>query len=220
VYAYRVCIWQAERPARRERALSAVEGKPAQLVAQPLVVEHELSDLAGELSALPLALQATGRLALVFRRCRSRRPDRVGRSTQLVGRHMTNRRGLAGGVCGMPWCPTQVSGGSVGMAGRRAGLCPRNLTPRPGTPEVDRPAWTVVPRPCAFEMVQHVLRAVSGPHRQKTMVVVLEAPAATHGDEPRIPDLGENHQLADLALVSARGSRIGLRRNTSSSVTR
>jgi hypothetical protein len=25
------------------------------------------------------------------------------------------------------------------------------------------------------------------------MIVVLEGPAATHGDEPRIPDLGEDH---------------------------
>jgi hypothetical protein len=67
---------------------SAVECKPAQLVAQPLVVEHKFSDLVGELSALPLALQAANRLALVFSRCRPRRSDRVGRSTELVGRHM------------------------------------------------------------------------------------------------------------------------------------
>jgi hypothetical protein len=37
-----------------ERAVSAVERKPAQLVAQPLVVEHKSSDPVGELSALPL----------------------------------------------------------------------------------------------------------------------------------------------------------------------
>jgi hypothetical protein len=28
------------------------------------------------------------------------------------------------------------------------------------------------------------------------MIVVLEGAAATHGDEPRIPDLGEDHQCA------------------------
>ena len=150
---------------------------------------------SGELGALPLALQAASRPALVFRRCRSRRPDRVCRGTKLVGRHMAHRRGLAGSVRGMPCCPTQVSGRGVGMAGRRAGLCPRDLTPRPGTPEVDRPTWTVVVRPCLLEVVQHVLRAVRRPHREKTMIVVLEGPAATHGDEPRIPDLGEDHQL-------------------------
>ena len=51
----------------RERAVSAVEREPAQRVAQPLVVEHQLSDLEGELGALPLALQAASRLALAFR---------------------------------------------------------------------------------------------------------------------------------------------------------
>ena len=185
--------------------MSAVERKPAQLVAQPLVVEHKILDLVGELGALPLALEAAGRLALAIGRCGPRRPDRVGRGTEFVGRHMAHRRGLAGSVRGMPCCPTQVSGRGVGMAGRRAGLSPRDLTPRPGTPQVDRPSRPVVPRPCLLEVVQHVLRAVSRPHREKTMIVVLEGPTATHGDEPRIPDLGEDHQFADLALVSAKG---------------
>jgi hypothetical protein len=178
----------------RPAARSAVEREPAQRVAQPLVVEHELPDLVGELGALPLALQAAGRPALLFSRCHPRRPDRVGRGTQLMCCDMAHGRGLAGSVRGMPRCPTQVSGRGVCMAGRRAGFCPRDLTPRPGTPEVERPTWTVVLRPCQLEMGQHVLRAVSRPHREKTMIVVLEGPAATHGDEPRIADLGEDHQ--------------------------
>src|SRR5206468_5249938 len=166
---------------------------------------HELPDIVGELGTLPLALQTASRLALVFTHCRPSRLDRVGRSTELVGRHVAHRRGLAGSVRGMPCCPTQVSGRGVCMAGRRAGLSPRDLTLRPGTPEVDHPTWTVVLRPCLLEVVEHVLRAVSRPHREKTMIVVFQGPAATHGDEPRIPDLGEDHQSALLALVSARG---------------
>jgi hypothetical protein len=58
--------------------------------------------------------------------------------------------------------------------------------------------WTVVRRPCLLEVVQHVLGAVSRPHREKTMIVVLEGPAATHLDEPRIPDRGEDHLFAHL----------------------
>jgi hypothetical protein len=46
---------------------SAVERKPAQLVAQPLVVEHKFSDLVGELSTLPPALDAASPMALVVR---------------------------------------------------------------------------------------------------------------------------------------------------------
>ena len=175
--------------------MSAVERKPAQLVAQPLVVEHKFSDLVGELGALPLALQTASGLAIIFSRCRPRRPDRVGRSAELVGRNMAHRRGLAGRVRRMPCCPTQVSGRGVCMAGRRAGLRPLDLTPRPRTPELERPTWTVVLRPCLLKVVQHVLRAVSRPDRQKAVIIVLEAAAATHGDEPRIPDLGEDHQL-------------------------
>ena len=156
--------------------MSAVERKPAQRVAQLLVVEHKGSDLVGESGALPLALRAAGFLALLFRRGGSRRPDRVGRSTELMGGHMADRRGLTGGVRGMPCCPTQVPGGGVGMAGRRAGLSPCDLASRPGTPEVDGPTWTVVLRPCLLEVVQDVLGAVSRPDREKTMVVVLEGP--------------------------------------------
>src|SRR5439155_9374851 len=92
---------------------SAVEHEPAQLIAQPLVVEHEIPNLKGELSPLPLALQAAGFHSLVSRRSRLRRPDRVCRSTELVCRHMAYGRRLTGSVRGMPWCPTQVPGGGV-----------------------------------------------------------------------------------------------------------
>jgi len=81
------------------------------------------------------------------------------------------------------------------VARRSAGLCPRDLTPRPGTPELNRPTRTVVIRPSLLEVVQHVLRAVGRPDRQKAVIIVLEAAAATQSDEPRIPDLREDHQL-------------------------
>ena len=198
---------RVQRGGRRERAESAVEREPAQLVAQSLVVEHELPDLVGESGALPSALQAAGRHAFVFRRCRPLGPDRVGRCPELVGRDMAHRGGLAGSIRGMPCRPTQVPGRRVRMAGGRAGLCPPDLTARPDTSEVDRPAWPVVVRPCRLEMVQHVLRAVRGPDREKTMIVVLERPAATHRDEPRIPDLGEDHQSAIPFLCPRRVAR-------------
>jgi hypothetical protein len=60
---------------------------------------------------------------------------------------------------------------------------------------------TVVLRPYLLEVVQHVLGAVGRPHREKTMIVVLQRPAATDRDEPRIPDLGEDHEFAHLAVI-------------------
>jgi hypothetical protein len=67
-----------------ERTRSAIEREPAQLVAKPLVIEHELPDIVGQLVALPRALSATSIVTLAFGRRRPGGLDRVGRSTQLV----------------------------------------------------------------------------------------------------------------------------------------
>ena len=181
------------RDTRPAKAVS-VERKPAQLVAQPLVVKHKFSDLVGELSALPLALQTACLDAVVVSRGRSRRPDRVRRGSEFVGCDMAHRSGLAGSVRGIPCCTTQLPGRGVCVTSRGAGLLPRDLTPRPGTPEDDRPPRTIVLRSCLLEVLQHMLRAVSRPYREKAMIVILEDPAATHCDEPRIADLGQDHR--------------------------
>jgi hypothetical protein len=52
------------------------------------------------------------------------------------------------------------------MAGRRASLGHGDLIPRPGAPKVDRASRTVVLGPRPLEVVEHVLRAVSRPHRE------------------------------------------------------
>jgi hypothetical protein len=185
---------------RRRGTGSAIEHEPAQLVAQPLVVKHEIPDLNGELGTLPLALQAAGVVPLVLSRGRPGRPDGVGRSTELVGRHMAHRRGLTGGVRCLPRGIGHLSGGCVRGEGGRAGLAPCDLTPRPDASKVDRASRTVVLGPRLLEVVEHVLRAVSRPYGEEVMILVLEAAAATHGDEPRIADLGEDHQVATPSL--------------------
>jgi hypothetical protein len=155
------------------------------------------------LGVLPPAFEMTGLDPLGSARRRLRGLDRVGRCSEFVSRDVAHRRGLSGGVRGMPWSTTEVSGSGVCMARRSAGHCPRDLTARPRTTEVDRPTWTVVLRPLALEVVQHVLRAVSRPDRKTTVIVVLEDAAATHGDEPWIPDLGKDH-YGPLWLVSTK----------------
>ena len=130
------------------------------------VVEHEVPDLVGKWArchGTPVA----GLLAFGVGGGRARRPDCVGRGTQLVGRDMPDRRGLAGGVRGVPRRPGQVPGRGVGMAGCRARLRPRDLAARPRTSRsiARRGRSSVRPRP--LEVVQHVLRAVSRPHGEQ-----------------------------------------------------
>jgi hypothetical protein len=183
--------WQ--RAATDPRAASAVEREPAQRVAQPLVVEHEFPDLLRELGALPPALQSAGFRAVICPRCRPNRPGRIRSGAQFVRRHVADGRRLAGGVCGMPCCSTQISGRRVGMAGRRASLGPPDLAPRPGPPKLDRAPRTVVLGSGLLEVVEYVLRTVGRPDRESVVIVVLERPSATDGDQARIPDLGKDH---------------------------
>jgi hypothetical protein len=49
-----------------------------------------------------------------------------------------------------------------------------------------------------------MLGTVGSPDREEPMVVVKQCPAATHGDEPRIADLGEDHEVAELVPVTVR----------------
>jgi hypothetical protein len=156
-----------------------------------------------ELGVLPPAFETTGLDPLGFTRRRLRGLDRVRRCPEFVSRDVADRRGLRGGVRGMPWSPTQVSGSGVCMARGGSGHCPRDLAARPRSTEVDRPTWTVVLWPRLLEVGQHVLRAVSRPDRESTVIVVLEDAAATHGDEPWIPDLGKDHD-GPLWLVSTK----------------
>src|SRR4051794_23363960 len=80
---------------------SAVEHRPAEVVAQPLVIEHQFADRRRELVTLPAALQSPGGIAVALRRGRAYRPDRVGGRTELVRGDVGDGPGLAGGVRGM-----------------------------------------------------------------------------------------------------------------------
>jgi hypothetical protein len=190
-------------PARIGRGASAVKNKPAQLVAEPLVIEHELADLVGESGTLPPAFQTACLHAIGVDRRSARSLDGVRRCPEFVSSDVSHGRGLAGGVSSMPWSTTQISRRGVRMARRGASHSPADLAACPCTPEVDRSTWPVVVGPRLLEMVQHVLRAVSRPEREATVIVVLEDSAPTHRDEPWIPDLGKDHSMPHMALVWA-----------------
>lgn len=105
------------------------------------------------------------------------RLDGIRGGSELVGRHVSNGRGLTGGVRRMPSGAPQVPGRGVGMTRRRARRGHADLTPRPGAAEVDRLPRTVVARPRQREVLQDVLRAVGRPEREKAVIVVRQAAA-------------------------------------------
>src|SRR5258708_6921800 len=113
--------------ATRPYALSAVEHRPADVVPQPLIVEHELANRLRELVALPPALESPCAFGLSFRRGSACGFDRICGRTELVRGNVCDDRRLAGSVRGMAWCPAQVPGRSHGMAARRAGPGHRDL---------------------------------------------------------------------------------------------
>src|SRR3954453_23696050 len=73
-------------PQRRvyRTAASAIEDRPADVVPQPFVVEHELTDRLGELAALPSTLEPPCALDLSFRRGCTCGLDRIRGGAELV----------------------------------------------------------------------------------------------------------------------------------------
>lgn len=163
------------------------------MIAQPLVVKHQLSDFGRKLLTLPLALLAAGSFALSFRSRRLCGLNRIGSRTKLVCGNVRDRRGLTRRVSGMPRCSIQASGRPHRMAGRRSSLRHPDLAPRPGSRLVDCVTRSLITRLCLFEEMQHMLRAHGSPDGKKLMVGVGESAASTNGDESWIPGLGENH---------------------------
>jgi hypothetical protein len=187
-----------------------IEHEPAFVIAPALVVEDQFADGSGKLSALPLAFAATGRVALAGWRRRAHSPDRVGRCAQPVGGHMRHCPRLAGGVCCFPRWADQVSGRRIGVAGGSAGWRHPDLAPRPGARQFDRAPRTIVTRSRLLEIVQHMLRAIRGPHGEKVVIGIREGAAATDRDEPRVGNVAEDHCFRTRTPWLHRGLRSGL----------
>jgi hypothetical protein len=90
----------------RPDARSAVKHRPADVVPQPLVIEHQLANRLRELGALPLALGSACGFTFGFRRGSTSRLDRLGGRAELVRGDVRDGPGLASRVRGMPRCPT------------------------------------------------------------------------------------------------------------------
>src|SRR2546423_7226281 len=137
-------------------ARSALKHRPADVVPQPLVVEHELANRLRELVTLPSTLQSSRGVALAFRRGSTCGLDGIGGRTEFVRGDMCDNPRLASSVRGMPCCPTQVPGRAHGMAARRASLHHRDLTTYPGPGMLDRFTWSRVLALNRLEQVKDV----------------------------------------------------------------
>src|SRR5439155_13850029 len=157
---------------------SAVEYRPTDVVPQPLVVEYDLANRVRELVVLPPALASPGELALSFRGSSACGLDRIGGGTEVVRRDVCDGRGLAGSVGGMPWCPSQVSGRGICVAGRSASLGHRDLAAHPAADLIDRLARSRVLRLSRLEEIEDVLRARCRPQGEQLVIRIGERPTA------------------------------------------
>ena len=106
---------------------------------------------------------------------------------------MCDSRGLGGSVRGMPWCPGQVSGRPVCVAGRRARLGHADLAPHPGADLVDRLTRSPVLWLSRLEEVEYVLRARCRPQSEETVIRIGEGPTAADRHETRVALFREDH---------------------------
>ncbi len=185
---------------------SAVEHRPADLVAQPLIVQHEFADRFRKLVALPAALPPPGSLLLALHRGSTRCSYRVGSSAKFVRGDMRDDGGLAGGIGGMPGSSAQVPGRAHRMATRRASLHHFHLATRPPAGMFDRLARSSIRRPSQLEEVEHMLRAGRRPQRQQSVIRVGERPAAADRHEARISDRRKDHPSTPTTVAPARTS--------------
>src|SRR5579875_3250445 len=173
---------------RRPDAVSAVEHRPADVVAQPLVVEDKLANRLRELVALPLALASPCALGLSLWRSGACGFDRIGGGAKLMSGDVRNDRSLPGGICGIARRPLQVSGCAHRMAARRARLGHHDLATRPGVGRLDSLAWSRILGSGRFEDVKDVLRARRRPQGEKPMIRIGEGSTATDRYETWIAD--------------------------------
>ncbi len=173
--------------------MSAVEHRPADAVAQPLIIKHEVADSRRELLALPLALEPSGLLSGTSWRGGAHGLDRVGGCTKLVGGDMGDRRSLSRSVGGIARRPAQIAGGGISVASGCPRLRHRDRAAHPGARLLKRIARALVSRSNGLEEMQDMLGACGGPHGKQVMIGISQRPAAADRDKAWIANVRQNH---------------------------
>lgn len=170
---------------------SAVKDRPANVVAQPLVVKHEPSNGLRKLVTLPLALTPSCVAGIGSRG--SCGLDGIGGSTQFVCSDVRDGPGLARRVRSIPGRPPQVPGRAHRMSTRGASLHHLDLTTCPSPGMLDRLAGSRVLRVGHLKQVENVLCARCRPQRQKLVVRIGQAATAPDRHKAGVSDLRQNH---------------------------
>lgn len=87
---------------------SAVEYRPADSIAQPLIVEDKLANRIWQVVALPATFELAGPPFFAWRSSRARGLDCIGGSPQLMSCYMRNHSRLAGSIRRKTCCSTQI----------------------------------------------------------------------------------------------------------------
>jgi len=190
-------------------APSAFEQRPAQVVALPLIVEHQLCNEVRQLRTLPLTLQRACAHSLSLGHCSPRGFDCVRSCAQVMCGNVRDRGRLASSVRSVPRCSAQIAGRSHRVASKRTCLHHREFPSRPRASSSNGKTRSRVVRAHCFEVVQDVLCADRCPQCQLSMVFIGERPAATECDQARVADLRQDHVALslELTLVTSVGTR-------------
>jgi hypothetical protein len=185
----------------RPNAFSAIENRPADIVAQPLVVKYELANRRRQLLALPPALQSSSVVTSAIRGSSSCSLDRVCGRTELVGSDVSHRRSLTGSICGMPGRATQVPGSIICATARRAGVPPAHFAPSPCSDGLYRLTRSRIVRARRLEEVQDMFCTQGRPDGEEMVIRIGERPSAANRDETWVPDFRKNHRAPVLSTA-------------------
>lgn len=169
---------------------TTVEHRPADLVAQALVVQYEVAYLGWQPIPLPLALVTTRR----FPGGSANGLDRVGGGSEFVRGDVGNGAGLSGGIGGVSGSPAEFPCSTHGVAPGRAGLHHSGLAAHPRASLSDRFPWPLVVGSNRFKEIENVFGTRGRPQREEVVVFLREGAAPANCDETRIADLGQNHR--------------------------
>lgn len=177
----------------RERRSGDVEDGPADVVASALVLEDQVSHGLGQLGPLPGVLVAADGLPCAVRGGCDGGLDGIRGSAEIVLGDVADAGCLTGCVGSEACWPGQVPGGSHGVPTNGPRLHHRQPTCGPCSRGGNGLPRASVVRSVLLEEREHVLGAVGGPPRQQLVVGVGERPAAPDGDEPCVPERGQDH---------------------------